>query len=128
MEDRPHYYSDDHLWCILAAVGYIKETGDLDFLDQVVPFYEKDKQGNPLERGTVMEHLRRGLDFTRNDTGRHGLPLLGFADWNDTVNMPQGAEAPGAPPFQGWGTDRTIRTSFLQHIPGMTRRYPRFHP
>jgi cellobiose phosphorylase len=93
MEDRPHYYSDDHLWCILASIAYIKETGDLDFLEQEVPFYEKDKQGNPLERGTVMEHLRRGLDFTRRDTGWHGLPLLGFADWNDTVNMPQGAES-----------------------------------
>jgi cellobiose phosphorylase len=25
--------------------------------------------------------------------GQHGLPLLGFADWNDTVNLPAGAES-----------------------------------
>jgi cellobiose phosphorylase len=25
--------------------------------------------------------------------GAHGLPLLGFADWNDTVNLPSGAES-----------------------------------
>ncbi len=93
MEDRPHYYSDDHLWGILAVTAYIKETGDLAFLDETVPFYEKDKQGNPVEEGSVLEHLRRGLDFTRQDTGRHGLPLLGFADWNDTVNLPAGAES-----------------------------------
>jgi cellobiose phosphorylase len=93
MEDRPHYYSDDHLWVILAVSAYIKETGDLAFLDESVPFYEKDKEGNPLEAGPVLEHLKRGLDFTRRDTGQHGLPLLGFADWNDTVNLPTGSES-----------------------------------
>jgi cellobiose phosphorylase len=93
MDDRPHYYSDDHLWFVLAASGYIKETGDLEFLSEIVPFYEKDKAGQPLENGTVLEHLKRSLAFTRKDVGRHGLPLLGFADWNDTVNLPTGAES-----------------------------------
>ncbi|NMC81018.1 MAG: glycosyl transferase, partial [Chloroflexi bacterium] len=93
MEDRPHYYSDDHLWGILAVAAYIQETGDRDFVNETVPFYEKDKHGHALETGTVLEHLRRGLDFTRGDVGAHGLPLLGFADWNDTVNLPRGAES-----------------------------------
>ena len=93
MEDRPHYYSDDHLWGVLAATAYLKETGDLAFLDEIIPFYEKNGQNNPIESGTVLEHLKRGLDFTRHNTGRHGLPLLGFADWNDTVNLPTGAES-----------------------------------
>ncbi len=93
MEDRPHYYSDDHLWGILAVAAYIQETGDRDFVNETAPFYEKDKHGHALETGTVLEHLRRGLDFTRGDVGAHGLPLLGFADWNDTVNLPRGAES-----------------------------------
>ena len=93
MEDRPHYYSDDHLWGILAVTMYLKETGDPSFLQETVPFYEKDKQGKVIETGTVLEHLRRGLAFTCHDAGRHGLPLLGFADWNDTVNLPAGAES-----------------------------------
>jgi cellobiose phosphorylase len=93
MEDRPHYYSDNHLWGVLAVTAYLRETGDLALLDEVVPFYERDKQGNLLESGSVLEHLKRGLDFTRRDTGQHGLPLLGFADWNDTVNLPAGAES-----------------------------------
>lgn len=46
-----------------------------------------------MEAATVMDHLQRCLDFTRNDLGQHGLPLLGFADWNDTVNLPAGAES-----------------------------------
>lgn len=93
LEDRPNYYSDDHLWLVLAATALIKETGELGFLDESIPFYEKDKQGQPVASGTVFEHLRRALDFTSKDTGRHGLPLLGFADWNDTVNLPKGAES-----------------------------------
>ena len=91
--DRPHYYSDDHLWAVLAVCAYLKETGNFAFLDQVVPYYEKDKNATPLENGTVGDHLQRALAFTKNDTGAHGLPLLGFADWNDTVNLPSGAES-----------------------------------
>jgi cellobiose phosphorylase len=93
IEDRPHYYSDDHLWSNLAVAAYLKETGDFTFLEEVIPFYDQDKQGNVLECAPVLEHLRRGLAFTSRDTGQHGLPLLGFADWNDTVNLPAGAES-----------------------------------
>ena len=93
MEDRPHYYSDDHLWGVLGVCAYVKETGDFDYLKEEVPFYEKDKAGQPLESASVLDHLRRGLQFTAANTGEHGLPLLGFADWNDTVNMPAGAES-----------------------------------
>jgi cellobiose phosphorylase len=92
-EDRPHYYSDDHLWIVLAACAYLKESGDLAFLEELVPFYEKDASERPLESGAVLEHLERALAFTRADLGAHGLPLAGFADWNDTVNLPAGAES-----------------------------------
>jgi cellobiose phosphorylase len=93
MEDRPHYYSDDHLWFVLAAAAYVNETGDTGFLSESIPFYEKDGDGKPLETAAALEHLKRALSFTRRDIGRHGLPLLGFADWNDTVNLPKGAES-----------------------------------
>lgn len=92
-EDRPKYYGDDHLWIVLAVCAYLKETGDLAFLDERIPYYEKDRAGQPLESGTVLDHLTRALAFTRGNTGAHGLPLLGFADWNDTVNLPAGAES-----------------------------------
>ncbi|HBX71187.1 MAG TPA: glycosyl transferase, partial [Chloroflexi bacterium] len=91
--DRPKYYSDDHLWIILAVTEYLKETGDFDFLSEKIPFYEKGKDETPLETGSVLEHLRRGIEFTRHNVGAHGLPLLGFADWNDTVNLRTGAES-----------------------------------
>jgi cellobiose phosphorylase len=92
-EDRPHYYSDDHLWSVLVVSAYLKETGELALLDEVVPYYEKDKQEQPLESGTVLDHLKRAIEFTHGDVGQHGLPHLGFADWNDTINLATGAES-----------------------------------
>jgi cellobiose phosphorylase len=65
----------------------------LRLLDEPVPFYDRDRSGSPIEVGSVIEHMERGLAFTKRDLGRHGLPLLGFADWNDTVNLPTGAES-----------------------------------
>jgi cellobiose phosphorylase len=92
-DDRPHFYSDDALWVILAVTEYLKETGDLAYLKQTIPFYDKDCSGLTLEKGTVLYHLQRALDFTSAHLGAHGLPLLGFADWNDTVNLASGAES-----------------------------------
>jgi cellobiose phosphorylase len=93
MEDRPHYYSDDHLWGILSVCAYLKETGEWEFLERPVPYYSAGNQSGAREIGTVRDHLDRALEFTRGDIGRHGLPRLGFADWNDTVNLPKGAES-----------------------------------
>ncbi|HSQ41232.1 MAG TPA: glycosyl transferase [Fibrobacteraceae bacterium] len=93
-EDRPKYYGDDHLWIVLTVASYLKETGNLKFLNKKIPFYDKDKHtGKALESGTVWEHVCRSLRFTWKDRGQHGLPHLGFADWNDTVNLPKGAES-----------------------------------
>jgi cellobiose phosphorylase len=92
-EDRPDYYGDDHLWIVYAVTQYVKETGNAEFLDKVIPFYQKDKDGNVIESASVWEHLQRSIAFTYGNKGQHGLPLLGFADWNDTVNLPTGAES-----------------------------------
>ena len=43
-KDRPQYYSDDHLWGIIAACKYIKESGNFAFLDEVIPFYQSTRQ------------------------------------------------------------------------------------
>jgi cellobiose phosphorylase len=92
-EDRPHYYSDDQLWIILAVASYLKETGDLAFLRRKLAFYDLGGRGRIPESASVLEHLSRAAAFTRGDLGRHGLPLLGYADWNDTVNLAPGAES-----------------------------------
>ncbi len=92
-EDRPNYYCDDHLWIVQAVAAYLKETGDWAFLEQEIPFYNPRDPEKPLALGTVLEHLKRAVAYTHGDRGQHGLPLLGFADWNDTINLPTGAES-----------------------------------
>ena len=92
-EESPSFYGDDHLWAILACCQYLKETGNVDFLKKEISFYSKTLPLAEREVGTVYEHLKRGLAFTWNNIGQNQLPLLGFADWNDTVNLPTGAES-----------------------------------
>jgi len=91
--DRPHWYGDDHLWPVFSVAAYLRETADISWLKKELPFYDKNDAKKPLESASVYEHLKRALAFTRNNVGAHGLPLLGFADWNDTVNLPTGAES-----------------------------------
>lgn len=122
-EDRPDFYSDDHLWITLAVTEYLKESGDLDFLQEKIPFYDKNKDEQPLENGSVLEHLRRGVEFTRHNVGEHGLPLLGFADWNDSVNLRAGAESVFTANLYGRALLALIE--LYQHI-GLTENAERF--
>ena len=87
------FYGDDHLWIVLAVCAYLKETGDLDLLNRHVTFYDKDIVIAKRPTGSVLDHLKRALAFTQTHLGRHHLPLLGFADWNDTVNLKGRAES-----------------------------------
>lgn len=71
--------SDDHLWSVYSVCAYIKETGDYEFLDKKIPYYDEGE-------GTVKEHLIRGLEFTRNNTGEHNIPKFLKSDWNDSIS------------------------------------------
>ncbi len=75
-------FNDDPLWLILAVTEYIKETGDFSILKQEVPFDNDESLAAPL-----LEHLRKSFDYTLNNLGPHGLPLIGRADWNDCLNL-----------------------------------------
>jgi cellobiose phosphorylase len=73
-------FYDDHNWPALPVNQYVKETGDLAFLDKVLP-YALSKA-----RGTVYEHLQRCNDLAFKLRGKHGLLQIGAADWNDSLN------------------------------------------
>lgn len=93
-EEHGHaFYGDDHLWIILAVCAYLKETGNFEFLNHEITFYDKKLDISQRDSGTVLDHLQRSLAFTKSHLGQHGLPLLGFADWNDTVNLKGNAES-----------------------------------
>ena len=73
-------YSDDQLWLIFSVASYIKEIGDIKFLEKSVPF-------DTGRAGKIYEHLERAIKFTSKHVGPHGLPLAFYADWNDCLNM-----------------------------------------
>lgn len=77
---HPHYRADDAMWLFPTIYKYISETGDLDYLNEVIPFADRDE-------GTVLEHMRRAIDFTLNHLGSHGMPAGLHADWNDCLRL-----------------------------------------
>jgi N,N'-diacetylchitobiose phosphorylase len=78
--------SDDALWIVVAICEYVKETGDFDFFDLVVPFADKGE-------ATIYEHMKRSLDFTAEHTGASGICKGLRADWNDCLNLGGGESA-----------------------------------
>ncbi len=107
-EGDKQWYGDDHLWIVLAVSAYLRETGDYAFLDEEIPFYDKGLKLADRVKAPVLEHLKRSLAFTKANTGQHGLPLLGFADWNDTVNLPGEAESLMIASLYGTGLNEMI--------------------
>lgn len=83
-------FNDDPLWLILGVTAYIKETGDWDILDQLVPYDNRPGSETPL-----LEHLQRSIQYTLDRLGPHELPLIGRADWNDCLNLNTFSEEPG---------------------------------
>lgn len=78
--------ADDHLWLIPAIVEYVRETGELSFFDKVIPYADEGED-------TVWNHMKRGLDFSYNQIGSHGITKGLRADWNDCLNLGGGESA-----------------------------------
>lgn len=70
-------YSDKPAWTMLAIPLLIKESGRMELLEEIVPYFESS------ETGTVWDHMLRAMRFLANDTGRYGLCNQHHADWND---------------------------------------------
>lgn len=111
-------FNDDPLWLIACTSAYIKETGDFSILNELCPF-NNDKS----TAATLMEHLRRSLNYTISHKGPHGLPLIGRADWNDCLNLNCFSTEPGES-FQTTGpSEGPVAESIF--IAGMFVKYGR---
>ena len=76
IDEKP--YSDSALWLVFTLVAYLKETGDLPLLGEGVRYYDGG-------RATVWEHIDQALNFLERNKGSHGLILIKYGDWNDSL-------------------------------------------
>ena len=83
---HPAYRADDALWLFPTIYKYVTETGNLAFMDEVIPYANKDE-------GTVYDHLKRAIDFSMKHLGRHGMPAGLYADWNDCLRLGKDGES-----------------------------------
>ncbi len=99
----PQWFSDDHLWLVIATCAYLRETGECGFLHEQVPYQlvpvrraadlgrsERDEPEQDPD-DTVWGHMMAAVDFTLAHRGPHGLPRPGYADWDDTLNVDHGS-------------------------------------
>jgi cyclic beta-1,2-glucan synthetase len=103
--------SDDLLWLPYVVAHYVRITGDVSILSEMVgfldaPALERDQHesfqtpGISSERAPLFEHCQRAL--TRGHTvGPRGLPLMGTGDWNDGMNL-VGAQGKGESVWLAW--------------------------
>lgn len=78
--------SDDALWLVPSICEYIKETGEDDFINQMVTYADGGE-------GTVYEHMKKILDFSTEHVGATGICQGLRADWNDCLNLGGGESA-----------------------------------
>ncbi len=71
-------HSDNHLWLVMTTYNIVIEEGNLDYLDEVVTYYDGGE-------GTVWEHINKSIDFTMANLGERGFPLMLSSDWNDML-------------------------------------------
>lgn len=78
--------SDDALWLVSAVTEYVKETGEVGFLDENVTYADEGED-------TVYDHLKSILDFSAREVGASGICKGLRADWNDCLNLGGGESA-----------------------------------
>ncbi|MBQ8233242.1 MAG: hypothetical protein IJZ34_15145 [Lachnospiraceae bacterium] len=71
-------HSDNHLWLVMTCYHIVMEEGKLDYLDEVVEFYD----GGQV---SVWEHIKKSIVFCMANLGEHGFPLMLSSDWNDML-------------------------------------------
>ncbi len=80
------YRCDDALWLFQAVPQYIKESGNMDFIDKIIPYSDQGE-------GTVYDHLKRALIFILERLGPHNLVLAIDTDWNDCLQLGDNGES-----------------------------------
>ncbi len=78
--EENEYRSDDTMWLFNTIPSFVKEIGDLGFYRKELPYADKGK-------GTVLQHMKKAIEFNLERTGKHNLPSGLLADWNDALRL-----------------------------------------
>ncbi|TVR40345.1 MAG: N,N'-diacetylchitobiose phosphorylase [Bacteroidia bacterium] len=84
--EESQYRSDDCMWLFNAIPTYVKETGDINFFNKVLPYADKGED-------TVLNHMKKAIMFSLERTGKRGLPCGLLADWNDCLELGHAGES-----------------------------------
>ena len=78
-------HGDVYYWCIIALGSYIKVTGDIKFLDEILPYYH-EKGVSLAEKTPLSEHIDRLIRMITDSyiPGTAFVPF-GGGDWNDSL-------------------------------------------
>lgn len=78
-------HGDVFYWCIIALSNYVKVTGDLKILDEVLPYY-REKGPAQAEQTPLSEHVDRLIKMIVDSfiPGTAFVPF-GGGDWNDSL-------------------------------------------
>ncbi len=104
-------FADDYLWLPFVVSHYVATTGDVDVLDERVPYlhslplepHEHERYELPAVAALAEDlfgHCLRAIDHGFR-FGAHGLPLMGGGDWNDGMNR-IGVDGHGESVWLGW--------------------------
>lgn len=83
---HPAYRADDALWLFPTVLKYVAETGNKNFLDEVIVFANGGE-------GSVYNHLQRAITFSMERMGDHKMPAGLHADWNDCLRLGKKGES-----------------------------------
>ncbi|MGA3014596.1 MAG: hypothetical protein ABSD71_11270 [Bacteroidales bacterium] len=77
-------HGDVYYWCLIALSNYIKVTGDLKILDELLPYFQAN--GAQPEIKPLSEHVDRLIGMIVNSfiPGTTLVPF-GGGDWNDSL-------------------------------------------
>lgn len=81
---EPGKWSDDQLWFIQAVYRYIALTGDMGLLEEKCTIAGTAPSRDRSVYDTIKAVIRYSAKIS---IGKHGLPLLDYADWNDCLKL-----------------------------------------
>jgi len=83
---EPGWWSDDALWLLQALDRYVSLTGDYAFLQEELDVARAADE-EPMKR-TLLETIKAIITYSAKiSIGKHGIPLIDRADWNDCLRV-----------------------------------------